>query len=476
MEYESVIGLEVHAQLSTVSKIFCGCSTEYGAEPNTQVCPICLGLPGSLPVLNREVIHLAVKAGLALGCTIHHNSRMARKNYFYPDLPKGYQISQYDEPLATNGRLRFKVNGEDREVGIIRVHIEEDAGKSLHGYGAGTGVDFNRCGVGLIEIVSRPDIRSPAEARAYLARLKQVLEYTAVSDCNMEEGSLRVDANVSVRPVGQDTLGVKTEVKNMNSFKAVEQALAYEIKRQIEVLKQGGRIEQVTLLWNDAKGTAEIMRRKEAAHDYRYFPEPDLLPLALEEKFITDIQNELPELPWEKEQRFQEQYALNDEMIRILTGSLEIADYFEKVAATQVPPRKAAAWVASEVLRIQKERDLPLSEFPITPERLGELIKAEQAGKLNHQAARQIFEQMLESKVPVQELIEKSGLAQVDSREAIDELVQGVLADHPAEVQRYRDGEERLLGFFMGQVMKRSKGRANPQQVREMLLNRLKEA
>jgi len=473
MDYEVVIGLEVHAQLNTRSKMFCGCANKYGEPPNTLTCPICLGLPGTLPVINEQSIHYAIKAGLAVGCTIRKFSRTARKNYFYPDLTKGYQISQYDEPICANGRLVINLNGQRKTIGITRIHIEEDAGKSVHGLDAGTGVDFNRCGVPLIEIVSEPDLRSPAEAHVYLTKLKQILEYLAVSDCNMEEWSLRCDTNVSLRPLGQKKLGTKTEVKNMNSFKAVEKALEYEIARQTRVLNQGGRIEGATLLWNDATSEAIMMRSKEEAHDYRYFPEPDLVPISVPDEMIATIQGQLPELPDAKAKRFKQAYKLNSEAINILVADPAGAEYFEKVVKAGANPRAAAAWVTGEVLRALKETTLDITAFPIDSDRLAELIQIIDSGKLSNQAGKKIFDAMLGSRAPIIELIAQAGLAQESDEAALNAMIQRVLENNPKELARYREGKKQLMGFFVGQIMKESKGRANPRLVNQLLKNAL---
>ncbi|MCF7801446.1 MAG: Asp-tRNA(Asn)/Glu-tRNA(Gln) amidotransferase subunit GatB [Candidatus Marinimicrobia bacterium] len=475
MKYEVVIGLEVHAQLSTRSKIFCTCANRYGDPPNTLTCPVCLGMPGTLPVLNEQVIHFAIKTGLALECSIRRYSRTARKNYFYPDLPKGYQISQYEDPICYDGKLLIETDGKSQEIGITRIHIEEDAGKSIHGMGKGTGVDFNRCGVPLIEIVSEPDLRSPAEARAYLTKLKQILKYLNVSDCNMEEGSLRCDANVSLRPVGATELGTKTEVKNMNSFRAVEKALEYEVERQTRVLDEGGRIAAVTLFWNDATEEAILMRSKEEAHDYRYFPEPDLVPISVPEAMIETIRGQLPELPAARGERFKQEYGLNDETVRILTAEVEWAAYFEDVIKTGVNAKSAATWVTGEVLRVLKESESGLGKFPISAGRLGELIGFIEAGKISNQAAKKVFESMLTSPDSVETLIEKAGLSQVSDEEFLQKIIQAVMDAHPDELARYREGKKQLMGFFVGQVMKKSRGAANPKIVNQLLQGALEE-
>lgn len=472
-KYEVVIGLEVHAQLNTQSKIFCGCANRYGDPPNTLTCPICLGMPGTLPVLNAQVVTSAIRTGLALDCSIRPFSRTARKNYFYPDLPKGYQISQYDDPICYDGHLTIETESGIKSIGITRIHIEEDAGKSMHGLGEGTSVDFNRCGVPLIEIVSEPDMRSQFEAYAYLTKLKQILKYLNVSNCNMEEGSLRCDANVSLRLKGAKELGTKTEVKNMNSFKAVEKALEFEINRQQQVLDSGERVVGATLLWNDATGEAVMMRSKEEAHDYRYFPEPDLVPISVTESEIEAIRNDLPELPEARATRFKTDYELNQEVISILTAEVEYANYFEEMVKAGSNPKLAAGWITGEVLRVLKERNLALEMFPVPPERLGELLAFIHSGKISNQAAKKVFDEMLVSSKSVHDLIVSEGLEQVNDEEALIQLIAEVISENPDEVQKYREGKVQLIGFFVGKVMQKSKGSANPKSVNKLLRSAL---
>jgi aspartyl-tRNA(Asn)/glutamyl-tRNA(Gln) amidotransferase subunit B len=471
MTWETVIGLEVHVQLLTQSKMFCGCANRFGAPPNTLVCPVCLGLPGALPVPNRRAVELATQAALALGCTVHTRSVFARKNYFYPDLPKGYQISQFEEPLSTRGGILIDSPERGRiRIGITRLHLEEDAGKSLHDRLPGrTAVDLNRCGAPLIEIVSEPDLRSPAEARTYLTTLKQILLYCRVSDCNMEEGSLRVDANVSIRRAGEQALGTKTEVKNMNSFANVERALTVERDRQIRVLESGGTVEQVTMLFNAATGEVVPMRSKEESHDYRYFPDPDLPPLVLTRRFIEEQLAALPELPDAKRERFMTAYALPAYDAGVLAAERDIAEYFEAVVRAGAEPKAAANWIMTDAIRDYNET----GRFPVTPERLAALIALVKEGAVSHQAAKRVFAELGTDGDPPRLVAERLGLIQVGDAEAIGAWVDEVLAANPREVERYRAGEAKLLGFFTGQVMKRSQGKADPKRVGEVLRSRL---
>ncbi|HET9984791.1 MAG TPA: Asp-tRNA(Asn)/Glu-tRNA(Gln) amidotransferase subunit GatB [Longimicrobiales bacterium] len=476
MAYEPVIGLEIHVQLKTRSKMFCGNAVEFGAEPNTHVCPVCLGLPGALPVVNAEAVDLGIRAGLGLGCTVHEASIFARKNYFYPDLPKGYQITQFDRPLATDGGI--DVDGDDglpaHRVRIRRIHLEEDAGKSLHDRLAGrTAVDLNRAGVPLVEIVTEPDLASPAQARAFLARLKQTLEYLDVSDCDMEKGSLRVDANVSIRPAGSAGLGTKTEVKNMNSFANVERALNFEIRRQTELVEAGGTVVQETLLWDQARGEARAMRSKEESHDYRYFPDPDLPPLVLDARQIDAIRAALPELPDARRRRFLEQYGLPTYDAEVLTAAREVADYFEAAAAAVGDPKAASNWVMTDVLGWINQRQCALADLPVTPARLAELIGLVTNGTLSTTLARQVFSRMAETGEAAAAIVQAEGLAQVRDAAQLEAWAEEVVAAHPDEAERYRQGEARLLGFFMGQLMKRSQGKADPRQATALLKARL---
>jgi aspartyl-tRNA(Asn)/glutamyl-tRNA(Gln) amidotransferase subunit B len=472
MAWETVIGLEVHVQLRTRTKMFCGNRTTFGDPPNTNVCPVCLGLPGALPVPNAEAIRLAVRGAIALGCTVHETSIFARKNYFYPDLPKGYQISQFDRPLATEGRVTFESPERGRmQVGITRLHIEEDAGKLLHDRFPGkTAVDLNRAGTPLAEIVSEPDLRSPAEARAYLSTLRQILVYAGVSECSMEQGSLRVDANLSIRPEGVTKLGTKTEVKNMNSFANVERALEAERERQIALVESGRRVEQVTLLFNAGTGQVKPTRSKEESHDYRYFPDPDLPPLVLKSVWIEDQRASLPELPDAKRERLQLTYGLSSKDARVLTAEVELAVYFESVVKAGVDPKTAANWVMGEVMTSYNES----GSFPVSAPRLAALIALVSEGVVSHQAAKRVYPELARSKDEApRATAERMGLVQVSEQGALTGWVEEVLTAYPAEVQRFRQGETKLMSFFVGQVMKKSKGKADPKGVQPVLKERL---
>ncbi len=471
--FEAVIGLEIHAQLLTASKIFCGCSAAFGAEPNTHICPVCLGLPGALPVLNRAAVDDAVRAALALGCAIHETSIFARKNYFYPDLPKGYQISQYEQPLATAGVVEFSSGGAARRVGITRVHLEEDAGKSVHeGFvdsDRKTYVDFNRSGVPLIEIVSEPDLPSAADAAEFFSRLREMLVWLGVNDGNMEEGSLRCDANVSVRPRGTTTLGTKAEVKNLNSFRFLQKALEHEIARQIEVLSGGGRVVQETRLWDAEAGRTVSMRSKEEAHDYRYFPEPDLPPVVVDAARIERIRSAMPELPDARRRRFAEQYALPEYDAGQLTESRGLAEYFEAVVKAGAPPKSASNWMMGELARTLKERGLDIAASPVPADRLAGLVALIEAGTISGSMAKGVFEKMLATGRAAGEIVAAEGLTQIDDESQIAALVADVLAKHPDPVAQYRGGKTTTFGFLVGQVMKAAGGKANPKRVNELL-------
>ena len=477
-EFEPVIGLEVHAEMLTQSKIFCGCSAKFGAAPNENTCPLCLGLPGVLPVLNRRVVEFAIKAGLATHCTIAPQSRWARKNYFYPDLPKGYQISQYELPICLGGRVDIAVDGAHKAVRLTRIHMEEDTGKNIHdAHGDASLVDYNRCGVPLLEIVSEPDIRSPAEAGAYLRKLRAILQYLEVCDGNMEEGSFRCDANVSVRPRGTTTLGTKAEVKNMNSFRAVERALEYEIARQTDMLRNGERVAQETRLWDADREVTRSMRSKESAHDYRYFPEPDLLPLEVAEQWVADIRSALPELPDARRDRFVAEYGLPAYDAEVLTARKDIADYFEAAVRTHANPKSISNWIMGDLLRVVRDRKLDaalvIRDWPVAPEHLAGLVRLIDDATISGKIAKDVFERMLASGAAPDRIVAEQGLSQVTDTSAIDAAIAAVLAANGDKVAEYRGGKDKLFGFFVGQVMKATQGKANPQKVNELLRERL---
>ena len=471
---EPVIGLEVHVQLATRTKLFCRDIVEFGAEPNTHVCPVCLGLPVALPVTNAEAVRLAVRAALGFDCAVHAVSVFARKNYFYPDLPKGYQITQFERPLATGGFVESADGaGGTRRVRLRRIHMEEDAGKSLHDRVPGaTAVDLNRAGTPLIEIVTEPDVVSPSHARAFLTRLKQTLEYLEVSDCDMEKGSLRVDANVSVRPAGSTVLGVKTELKNMNSFSQVERALQFEIRRQTELVAANQPVTHETLLWDAARGEARPMRSKEESHDYRYFPDPDLPPLVLPHGMLNAEAAALPERPGAREARFVSEYGLPHYDAGVLASTRQLADYYEAVARTAGDPKAASNWVMTDVLGWLNERQLEIGAFPIPPERLAELIKLAENGTLSSTLARRVFARMTETGRSASDIVEAEGLAQIRDESQITAWVEEVIAAFPAEIARLKAGEEKIQAFLMGQVMKKSRGKADPRRAAELLRER----
>jgi aspartyl-tRNA(Asn)/glutamyl-tRNA(Gln) amidotransferase subunit B len=477
-EFEAVIGLEVHAEMLTQSKIFCGCSAKFGAPPNENTCPLCLGMPGVLPVLNRRVVEFAIKAGLATHCTIAPVSRWARKNYFYPDLPKGYQISQYELPICVGGRVDIAIDGQSKTVRLTRIHMEEDTGKNIHDqHGDASLVDYNRSGVPLLEIVSEPDIRSSAEAGAYLRKLRAILQYLEVCDGNMEEGSFRCDANVSVRPVGSATLGTKAEVKNMNSFRSVERALEYEITRQTDLVRQGERVVQETRLWDADREVTRSMRSKESAHDYRYFPEPDLLPLEVSEAWVAELRATLPELPDARRERFVREYGLPAYDAEVLTARKDLADYFEAAARAQANPKAISNWIMGDVLRVIRDRHLDtalvIRDWPVPPEHLAGLVRLIDDDTISGKMAKSVFEQMLENGAPPEQIVAEQGLSQVTDAGAIEAAIAAVLDANSAKVAEYRSGKDKLFGFFVGQVMKATQGKANPQKVNELLKQRL---
>jgi len=471
-KYEPVIGLEVHVQLLTKSKIFCGCSTRFGDAPNSNVCPVCLGLPGTLPVLNKRVVEMATLASLALNCTVHEHSRFARKNYFYPDLPKGYQISQYELPLATGGWIEVEHKGSTKRIGITRLHLEEDAAKNLHeGFSQSATkayIDYNRCGTPLCEIVSEPDMRAPEEAYAYLTTLRQILLYTGVSDCNMEEGSLRCDANVSVRLRGSQEFGTKVEVKNLNSFRFLQKALEYEIERHIGVLESGGHISQETRLWNQTANRTDSMRSKEKAHDYRYFPEPDLLPVHVGAAWREEIRRTLPELPDAKRNRFAAKYGITPYDAEVLTASRTLADYFEAVVAAGAPGKSSANWIQTELLGRLSEARRSFADSP-EPTALAELINLVESGKITAAVAKRVFVTMFDSGRSAGEIVAAEGLAQISDASAIEQAAREVIAKNPDNVAKYKGGNEGVFKFFVGQVMRATRGQANPQAVNDIL-------
>ena len=483
MSFEPVIGLEIHAQLLTNSKIFCGCSTAFGAPPNTHVCPVCLGLPGALPVLNRGAVDHAIRAALALGCTVHDTSIFARKNYFYPDLPKGYQISQYERPLATAGALDWPAANGTRRVRITRVHLEEDAGKSLHeGFpdsSRKTYVDFNRSGVPLIEIVTEPDLASAADAAEFFTRLREILVWLGVNDGNMEEGSLRCDANVSVRPVGETRLGTKAEVKNLNSFRFLQKALEHEIDRQIAIVSDGTRVVQETRLWDAAAGRTVSMRSKEEAHDYRYFPEPDLGLLVLDSTWIAEARRALPELPRARRARLAAAHGLAPQDAETLVSAKELADYYERTVAAGVPGRLAANWVTGEVLRWMKERRISTEDalsFFVSPERLAGLLRLVESGEVSAASAKDVLVAMLDSPAEAPTIVAEKGLGRLRDTGALEAAVAEIVSGNPSQVALYRSGKTQTFGWFVGQVMKKTGGRADPAAVREALTRALESA
>lgn len=477
MEYEPVIGLEVHAQMLTRSKIFCACSTAFGGDPNTHACPVCTGQPGSLPVLNQKVVEYTIRAALSTHGAIAPYSLFARKNYFYPDLPKGYQISQYELPLSSAGFVDIQVDEDKRRIGIIRIHMEEDAGKLMHDLsterGAHSYVDFNRTGVPLIEIVSAPEMHTPEEAAAYLRKLRSILMFLDICDGNMEEGSFRCDANISLRPKGQKTLGVKTELKNMNSFRNVQRALDYEIRRQTALLDQGERILQETRLWDAARGVTSSMRGKEEAHDYRYFPDPDLVPIVVDPEWIAAIKAGLPELPDTKKERFIREYGIPEYDAEVLTSSKPLANYYEACLQVYAKPKIVSNWIMSELLRELKRDEREIEDCPVPAQNLAEMLKLIDEGLISGKIAKSVFEEMYRTGKKAEEVVKEKGWVQVTDTSAIEKSIEEILAKNPKEVEEYKKGKEKLFGFFVGQVMKATQGKANPQLVNELLKKKL---
>ena len=472
MEFETVIGLEIHAQMKTLSKIFCGCSTAFGAPPNTHTCPVCLGMPGSLPVLNRQVVESAIKLGLATGSTLNRENRFARKNYFYPDLPKGYQISQFELPICEHGRVEIEVDGRSRTIGITRIHMEEDAGKLVHDEREPVSyVDLNRTGTPLLEIVSEPDLRSPTEAAAYLRKLHAIVRYLDICDGNMQEGSFRCDANISLRPKGQDKLGTRTELKNMNSFRNVQLALEYEERRQRDLLLDGGEVVQQTLLWDPDRGRTEPMRGKEEAHDYRYFPDPDLVPVVVDEAWIERVRAGLPELPDARRQRFAAEFDLPAEAADLLTGSRELADYFEAALASFANARKLANFIGTELLRdYGPER---INECPVRPGQLADLLQMTEDGRISGKIAKTVFAEMLTTGHDPAQIVKERGLVQMSDEGELAALVTEIVAANPDQAQQFREGKTKVLGFFVGQLMQKTRGQANPQLANQLFTREL---
>ncbi|HJU06411.1 MAG TPA: Asp-tRNA(Asn)/Glu-tRNA(Gln) amidotransferase subunit GatB [Nitrospiraceae bacterium] len=479
MPYEVVIGVEVHAQLLTRSKMFCACGTVFGLPPNTQTCPICLGMPGTLPMINQQAVEMAIRTGLALNCTIRSMNRFARKNYFYPDLPKGYQISQYEEPICENGGIDLMIGERSKRVRIRRAHLEEDAGKNVHAGGHGPSmsqVDLNRAGTPLLEIVTEPDLRSSDEVVVYLKALREILVYLDVCDGNMEEGSFRCEPNLSLRPAGQTEFGTKVELKNINSFKFVKEALDYEIARQTKVLSQGGTITQETRLWDVEKGVTAVMRSKEEAHDYRYFPDPDLVPLSVSEDRLEDMRKALPELPAARFKRFSSDYGLPEYDAGVLTASRPLADYFESCVRLFDHPKTVSNWVMGELLRELNNGGTAVSDSPVSPERLVSLLRLVDNGTVSLKVAREIFPELYAGGKTAEQIVRDRGLTQVSDEGALEKMIDEVIAKNPTQLAQYRSGKEQVLGFFVGQVMKASGGKANPGKVNELLKRKLAEA
>lgn len=475
MSFETVIGLEVHAELSTNTKIFCSCATEFGAPPNTHTCPICLGHPGVLPVLNEKALEYAIKASLALNCDIAQESKFDRKNYFYPDLPKAYQISQYDQPIGSNGWIEIEVDGKKKKIGITRLHLEEDAGKLVHAAnGQESLVDYNRVGVPLVEIVSEPDIRSPEEAKAYLEKLKAILQYTEVSDVKMEQGSLRCDANISLRPTGQEAFGTKTELKNMNSFSGVQKGLEFEQDRQQNVLQEGGTVTQETRRWNEQSGKTVVMRSKEEAHDYRYFPDPDLVKMDIDRAWVEDIRSTIPELPDERRNRYMNEYGLPEYDAGVLTASKDTADFFDQAVQSGADAKAVSNWMMGELLGYLNAQELELKDVRVTPQGLGQMVKLIDAGTISSKIAKKVFKEMMETGKDAETVVEEQGLKQISDEGELKGIVQEIVANNPQSVTDFQNGKDKAIGALVGQVMKATKGKANPQMVNELLREEMK--
>lgn len=473
-DYEVIIGLEVHAELSTKTKIFCSCPTAFGAAPNTHTCPICMAMPGTLPVLNEKVVEYAVKAGLATNCEISRNSKNDRKNYFYPDLPKSYQISQFDKPLCEHGYVEIEINGEKKKIRLTRIHIEEDAGKLNHDeFGGGSLVDLNRAGVPLIEIVSEPDLRSAEEVEQYLRKLKSILEYIEVSDCKMQEGSLRADVNVSVRKKGETKLGTRTEMKNMNSFRSIVRAIEYEVDRQIDVIENGGKIDQETLRWDDVSGKTFPMRDKEDAQDYRYFPDPDLVAIKLSEEYIENIKNSLPELPESRKERYLQEYKLSEKDAKLITASKYLSDLFEEAVKVCNNPKAVNNWIISDISRILNETEMELIQIPFDAKQLGKLVVLIDKGTISSSIGKKVLVELFENPRDPEDIIKEKGWIQISDEGAIKEVVLKILENNPQSIADYKGGKDKALGFLVGQAMKETKGKANPQMLNKMFLEEL---
>jgi len=474
-DYEIVMGLEVHAELSTKTKIFCSCEAAFGAEPNTNTCPICMGMPGTLPVLNEKVVEYAVKAGLATNCEISRDSKNDRKNYFYPDTPKSYQISQFDKPLCEGGYVEIELeDGEKKKIGLTRIHIEDDAGKLNHNeFGGGTLVDLNRAGVPLIEIVSEPDLRTSKEVEEYLRKIKAILEYIEVSDCKMQEGSLRADVNVSVRKKGETKFGTRTEMKNMNSFRSIVRAIEYEADRQIEVIEEGGIIVQESLRWDDVSGKTFSMRDKEDAEDYRYFPDPDLVAIKLSEKYIEDIKNTLPELPETRKARYLGEYGLSEKEARLLTASKYLSDFFEEAERITKNAKSVSNWLLSDIAKILNEREMEPTEIPFTAMQLSKMVNLIEKGTISSAIGKKVIEELFENPRDPEKIVEEKGWIQISDEGAIKEVVLKILENNPQSVEDYKGGKGKALGFLVGQAMKETKGKANPQMLNEMFIEEL---